>query len=342
MTSTPTRIILFSLFLLLIPYIASAEIKTFIKEYTYQASEDDSRNASRTIALREVKRLLLEELGTYLESVTEVHNFQLTKDRITALTAGIVQTEIMADKWDGDTLKYWLKARIVADSAEVIKSIAALRNDRAKTEELEDVKRRSDELLRENQRLRKELSVATVEQKPKEMAAYEKTIKDLSAIDWEERAYALALSAHTLSSSKQKDVIRAFNEAIELNPQNAKAYYYRGIAYGNLGDDQQEIINYDKAIELNPKYADAYGSRGMTYANLGNYQQAINDYSKVISLNPHDEKAYYYRGIAYEKIGNHQRANEDFKYAAGLGFGEAQDYLKKRGNELPRSKLRGI
>ncbi len=35
---------------------ALAEMKTFIKEYTYQASEDDSRNSSRVTAMREVKR----------------------------------------------------------------------------------------------------------------------------------------------------------------------------------------------------------------------------------------------------------------------------------------------
>ena len=76
---------------------ALAEVKTFVKDYTYQASEDDSRNSSRTISLRKVKRLLLEELGTYLESETEVKDFQLTKDQITTLTAGIVQTEIIEE-----------------------------------------------------------------------------------------------------------------------------------------------------------------------------------------------------------------------------------------------------
>jgi hypothetical protein len=58
-----------------------AETKTFIKEYTYQASEFDSKASSRILALEQVKRLLLEELGTYLESSTEIRNYQLTKDR---------------------------------------------------------------------------------------------------------------------------------------------------------------------------------------------------------------------------------------------------------------------
>lgn len=49
-----------------------AEKVTFVKEYTYQASELDSKASCRTISLEMVKRLLLEELGTYLISETEV------------------------------------------------------------------------------------------------------------------------------------------------------------------------------------------------------------------------------------------------------------------------------
>ena len=41
---------------------AFAETKTFIKEYAYQASDFDSKISSRTIALEQVKRLLLEEV----------------------------------------------------------------------------------------------------------------------------------------------------------------------------------------------------------------------------------------------------------------------------------------
>lgn len=293
------------LIILFIPNLTSAETKTFIKEYTYQASEDDSRNSSRTLALREVKRLLLEELGTYLESLTEVQNFQLTKDQITTLTAGIVQTEIIADKWDGDSLKYWLKTKIVADSDQVIKSIDSLRKDRTRTKELEKVRKQAEDLLIENQRLRKVLSVATFDRKPQELAAYNKTIDALSAIEWYERGSAIAVS-------RPKDAIEALNEAIKLNPQFAKAYYDRGLAYANLHNYQQEINDYNKAIELDPEYADPYGSRGMRYADLGNYQQAIKDYSKVIELNPRDPMAYCYRGIAYSKLGNSKQAIKDY------------------------------
>lgn len=64
--------------------------KVFIKEYTYQASEIDSKVTSRAQALEQAKRLVLEELGTYLMSKTEVRDFAITSDKITVLTAGIV------------------------------------------------------------------------------------------------------------------------------------------------------------------------------------------------------------------------------------------------------------
>ena len=134
---------------------ALAELKTFIKEYTYQASENDSKVSCRAIALKQVKRLLLEALGTYLESHTEVSNFQLTKDRITSLTAGIVQTEILEEKWDGE--KFWLKAKIAADPDGVTKTIDDFRKDLQKTRDLERVRAEADEYLRENEQLRKEL-----------------------------------------------------------------------------------------------------------------------------------------------------------------------------------------
>ncbi len=121
-----------------------AATKVFEREYTYPAGEADSKLSSRTVALAEVKRLLLEELGTYLESVTEVKNFRLTKDQITALTAGIVRVEVLDERWDGKT--YWLKARVAADPDEVAKSLDSLKKDREKAKELEEIKKRADAL----------------------------------------------------------------------------------------------------------------------------------------------------------------------------------------------------
>jgi tetratricopeptide (TPR) repeat protein len=356
MKSTLSKITLLSfLFLLFIPHFTSAETKTFIKEYTYQASEDDSRNSSRTLALREVKRLLLEELGTYLESVTEVQNFQLTKDKIFTLTAGIVQTEIVDERWDGRT--YWLRAKIAADSGDITKNINALRNDREKTKELEEVRKKSDEQLREITRLRKELAAAKDVNREKGKAAYNNAISSLTRVEWFEKGYAYNISGD------YGNAINAFTKAIELDQKYANAYVNRGFAHYKLGNYRQAIENYDNAIELNPKYgiayynrsvaykelsnyrqaiedlskdielepkyANAYNNRGIAYYRLGNYRQAIENYDKAIELDPKYANAYYSRGAAYYKIGNREQCFEDLKTAARLGDKNAQDYLKR-------------
>lgn len=158
-----------------------AELKYFVKEYAYQASEYDSKVSCRVLALEQAKRLLLEEMGTYLESETEIKNFHLSKDQISTYTAGTVTTEVIEEKWDGKT--YWLKVKISADPDLVVQSINELRYDKNKTKELESIRKKSDALIKENEHLQNELKIANeknIEQKKKE---YNKNIRQISAME---------------------------------------------------------------------------------------------------------------------------------------------------------------
>jgi len=293
-------ILLFIICLFTFPNICFSEVKTFIKEYSYQASEDDSKNSSRVTAMREVKRLLLEELGTYLESVTEVKNFQLTKDQITSLTAGIVKTEIISEKWDGQI--YWIKTKIVADGGEVIKSIDNLRKDREKSQELEDMRKRSNAILEENKKLRDELKLSKGAEKERQTEKYNNSIKELSAMEWFENGMRR-------DGNNYDGKIHDYSKAIELNPNFAVAYFNRGLSYAKLGGKSNEAFNdYNKAIELNPNFAAAYNNRGRIYSFQGKYDKAISDYSKAIELNPNFAVAYFNRGLSYAKLGG--KSNE--------------------------------
>jgi tetratricopeptide (TPR) repeat protein len=322
MKSSLIRInLIFILLVLFIPNLVSAESKTFIKEYTYQAGDEDSRNSSRTIALREVKRLLLEQLGIYLESQTEVKNFQMTKDQITTLTAGIVSADVIEDKWDGKA--YWLKAKITANPQDVIKAVDNLRKDRDKVKELEELRKKSEELLKENERLNTELKIAKGGTKQEAAQAYKQNIDNLSATEWFERGYELSISGNNT------DAVKAFSMVIELNPQYAGAYNNKGIAYAKLGNYQQAIKDYNKAIELNPQDAKAYNNRGVAYDNLGNYQQAIKDYNKAIELNPQNAEPYINRGGAYGILGNYQQAVKNYNKAIELNPQYADAYYMR-------------
>ncbi len=328
-------------FSIIVPFsLCHGEVKTFEREYIYQAGEADSKLSCRAIGLEQVKRLLLEELGTYLESITEVKNFQLTKDQVTSLTAGIVQTQIIDEKWDGQAYK--IRARIMADPKEVAGTINRMKDDRKKLSELEDAKKRADDAMKEIQKLKTELDSLKARPNPEKANQYYNAIKELNATDWFQRA------SYFVDNQMPKEALEAFNKAIELNPGYGQAYNGRGFMNMVLGNPQQSIMDYTRSIEIDPSNAEPYNNRGVVYSRLGNHQRAIedfsraininpkwayynnrgdsfyqtgkvqegiNDYSRAIELNPADPELYYFRGNGFLKLQRYQEAVQDYKKA---------------------------
>ncbi len=301
--------------------VSFAETKTFIKDYTYMASDIDSKVSCRAIALEQVKRALLEQLGTFLISETEVRNYQMTKDQITTLTAGVVSAEVIDEKWDGRT--YFLKARISADPKAIAKSLDALRQDKEKSKELEETKQIAEEAMKEVERLKKDLE--SVKANNVQQRDYNSAINVLSASDW---LYS-GIVYGVLGNMQQ--AINDLNKAIELNPQFAEAYYNRGIAYGNLGNNRKAIKDFDKAIEMKSQYARAYFYRGIAYLVLENSKEALSNFSTVIQLNPQNAEAYFNRGFCWLALKNTPAAIKDFDKAIELNpqFAAAYDARSK-------------
>ncbi|MFM7276915.1 MAG: tetratricopeptide repeat protein, partial [Microcystis aeruginosa] len=53
-----------------------------------------------------------------------------------------------------------------------------------------------------------------------------------------------------------------YNQAINIKPDHANAYYNRGIAKYELEDKQGAIADYNQAINIKPDHALAYNNRG--------------------------------------------------------------------------------
>lgn len=195
------------LFIFTTGVLFAAEVP-FIRDYTYQASEIDSKITSRNNAITEVKRLLLEEIGTYLESQTEVKNFRLTKDEIIMFTAGIAHLKIIEEKWDGS--QYYLKAQITVDPENVAKSIDNLRKDRQRVKELEDAKKKADELRKETTILKKELETARAEAGNQKLKKYNEAMSKLAALNLftqtNERSGALKVGVYTNGIQNAKTI----------------------------------------------------------------------------------------------------------------------------------------
>jgi len=81
-----------------------------------------------------------------------------------------------------------------------------------------------------------------------------------------------------------KRAIQFYGKAIQLNPNFAHAYLYRGIAKGKRGQYQGAIADCDQAIRLKPDYAKAYFVRGVEFGNLGLSEKAEADIAKAKEL----------------------------------------------------------
>ncbi len=82
-------------------------------------------------------------------------------------------------------------------------------------------------------------------------------------------------------------------------------------------------------IELNPNNAVAYFNRANCHNKQKNYGLALLDYNKAIELNPNYTEAYKGRSLCYEKQEEHKLASDDLKnvFMLELGFEPIDDEL---------------
>jgi len=298
---------------------AHAELKSFIKEYTYQAGEYDSKVTCRTLALEQVKRLLLEELGTYLESETTVQNYQLSKDQITVITAGIVQTNIIDEKWDGNS--YWVKVEISADPQELSKSIERLLGNAQLLKNLQIAKKKADDALNELEKLKKRKSKGSNKLITKNK--YQKEVNELNITDERQKDSQLLFeAAGCLDEGKYDSAIRIAEKIIKkkgtgfLHSLNlASAYRVIGVAYKQKGMFIEAIEALQKASTIMSDSL-SHNYLGRTYVDMKMYQKAISEFKKAISIVNDDRKRYMKQGRSYYDriwgLGSFQSSMDDY------------------------------
>ena len=296
------------LFMNLMTPAVYAKPESFVKEYTYEAGESDSKLICRTIALEQVKRLLLEELGTYLISNTEVLNSQLTKDQIITYTSGVVMTVIIDEKWDGQ--KYALKAKITADPEDVAKAINLLRTDHERTEEIQELQAQSKAALQEIYALKKEL--AKTKRNKNKQAQYLKSVNTLLSKGLMEKGIDLK------KRKKYRESIKVFSDVLKYNPKYSRALYLRGWAYYELKEYGKAANDYDLAINISPTNLYPYYGKGWIAVDQKRYDEALELFEKTISSDPKFAPGYNGRGYCYLKNGAMEKAKTDFDKAIEL------------------------
>jgi superkiller protein 3 len=325
--------------------------KTFTREYTYQASEMDSKVSSRTNATAEMRSILLREVGTFIRSEQQTStqgDDQDYAEKIEAITAGIVEMKVLDEQWNGSS--YYIKAEMTVNPDDVNKRIAEVLNDKQKTKDLEESRQRALAAEAEIAKLKSEMELqrkqlaegknadtkVSDESKNKDLhATYQKQVDMLDAEEY-------LIKGNNAYENKSYDAaIKYYRKAIDINPLYVGAYNNIGVTYYDQKNYAQAINYYQKVVDINPNYANAYNNLGLVYSAQENLTQAIHNYQKAIDIDPNFVMAYNNMGAAYNARKNYAQAincykksivvdstSKDAHYNMGVVYFAQKDYLQ--------------
>ena len=331
--------------------VVGAEVKTYTGVGEYYMSDFETPEIAKQRAKQRAERNACEKAGVYVKSFSRTINLELDEDVIETMTSGIlkiVDVQYHRENSDNDTTLFRVTIQAQIDDADIKNW---LKKDSQEISTLvsqnEALRKSNEELARQIDELKKKIPQAKTEADKEritqEFAAEDKKFLSNQKVDeglklWERKDFngaknlfdeAIQLNSNNAQAwfgrgtayddlNQYEKALTDLNKAISLDPKNAMAYNNRGVAYELLGKHELAIQDYDKAIEINQNYADAYSNRGISYRNLGKHDQAIQDYDKAIQLNPNLANAYNNRGDYYFNIGKYEKAIQDFTKAIQL------------------------
>ena len=313
--------------LFLLPVPVFGEIQTITHTVKQSFGGSQSPDDARISAVAKAKREALEMAGTYIETLTVVKNYQVDKDEVLALSAGVLKAEVVSQKnyASEDAFGIDVVVKVLVDTSVLEEKVKKLLQDRTHLDQLNQARLREKELLEKIAALEEEnrKSGKTDQKQASLKKEFQDASQGLAAVDWLDKALALWDVEKYTDPRKAMEYL---NNAIKLQPDFKAAYNNRGNAYNDLGQPQRAIQDYDTAIRLKPDYADAYYNRGNAYYKLKQYQRAIQDYDTAIRLKPEDSASYNNRGLAYDSLKQYQRAIQDFDTAIHLKPDYARAY----------------
>src|SRR5438445_7534876 len=109
--------------------------------------------------------------------------------------------------------------------------------------------------------------------------------------------------------------IDGFRKASEMDRKYvanlAIAYQQRAYSYANDQRFQDALNDLNEAIKINPRDARAYEQRAAVEMRINDYDKALADYGEAIKTNPGEIRYHLYRSYIYELRGDIQNAMAD-------------------------------
>lgn len=110
-----------------------------------------------------------------------------------------------------------------------------------------------------------------------------------------------------------EEAINAFDRALEIHPEFSDARLSRGVAWKQLGDEQQALADCDAAIQLDPYDASPHAARAELFRELGDHERAAQDYARALEFNPRDVEFLKSRAECFEELGEYSLADREYE-----------------------------
>jgi len=288
---------------------ANAEIRTITATGEYRMGDNDTRTDAKRLALLDAKRLALEQAGTYIESITGVKNFDLSKEEIRAYTAGIVEVTEQATRtmMEGETTVVRVDVIAKIDTNVVTRQIDALRKDETMKAELQKIYAEKDQLRQKVDAQTKEL--AAFKSKADAGPSVKRRQQVMVRLEVEDLLARARVALNRWGGREGEAVaLNLAKEALARDPDHPEAHRMLGNVLSRHGKYEAAIRAYRTALRIQPDSADTHYDLGEALFLAGELADAMNEYRSVL----HFEPSPILMGAAHDGIGEVLAKREDF------------------------------
>ena len=124
------------------------------------------------------------------------------------------------------------------------------------------------------------------------------------------------------------EAMTSYDKAIQIEPDNAKAWFSKGAALMNLQRYEEAFTSYDRATQIKLDFSEAWFGKGAASAKLQRYEEAIASYEQATQIKPDFYLAWFGKARCYALQRNLDLAVENLQQAINLNPDKAKEVAK--------------